>query len=233
MNKTQKGQLRKNLLKRDRNICGAHLGGCQLQIGPNENFTIDHIIPESITKRIRENQDRRTFQQDWNLQPMHRECNSLRKAGVLNGWPAYQCQCHFLQVEGSNLYIYANTTPTAQEPDWVKHLFQGNMLSPPYDPLHTREVLGYFTQQKMSGGGTARGIVFPQGHREGIRAIWRNNRTGKMYLVMDSPNSVPNDDATPVDDELQAIREQMQFSQTSTALPTSHASTTSRLNALI
>ena len=104
---------KKWLLKRDSYICGKHLGGCGERITNSQtaNSTVDHIIPRGYYHKVTAKQEdmvdlRRDFEQDWNLQPMHGECNRNR-GGQLNGYPRFQCGCHFLHITKNDLYVCA------------------------------------------------------------------------------------------------------------------------------
>ena len=92
----KKRQALRRVYLRDDELCGIHLGGCGKEILPGQNYNRDHIIPRSLFRKVsrgRENE----FEQDWNCQPMHEDCNSS-KSFQLDGWPRFGCECHYLQV---------------------------------------------------------------------------------------------------------------------------------------
>ena len=90
MKKQKKKRERKlNLLRRDNYRCGIHLGGCGKKITLEET-TVDHIIPQNITKKdkfakIKKIYKKRTKESLanglFNLQPMCSECNNSIKKG--------------------------------------------------------------------------------------------------------------------------------------------------------
>ena len=101
------GNRKKRLLRRDGNICGLHLDGCGKRITKSEiqSTTIDHIIPRDyIVKVVPER--KKEFEKDWNLQPMHHDCN-VGRGGQLAGYHAFRCGCHFLHIKQGDLYVCA------------------------------------------------------------------------------------------------------------------------------
>ena len=99
----KKRQTLRRVYLRDDKLCGIHLGGCGKEILPGQNYNRDHIIPRSLFRKVsrgRENE----FEQDWNCQPMHEDCNSS-KSFQLDGWPRFGCECHYLQVVEDDLYV--------------------------------------------------------------------------------------------------------------------------------
>ena len=91
---------RQRVAHRDDKICGIHLGGCMTSI--QGKSTLDHILPQSLIPAFRLNSQE--FNKDWNLQPMHSECN-VNRGGTIRGLPCFQCACHYYEVVGDNLYI--------------------------------------------------------------------------------------------------------------------------------
>ena len=84
----------------DDKICGIHLGGCMTSI--QGKSTLDHILPQSLIPAFRLNSQE--FNKDWNLQPMHPECN-VERGGAIHGLPCFQCACHSYQVVGEDLFV--------------------------------------------------------------------------------------------------------------------------------
>ena len=117
-------KLRK-VMSRDGDICGLHLGGCGRKIETRGEASLDHIISQSYIKSM--DPERRTeFKGIWNAQPMCRECNRDKK-GQVNGWPLFQCSCHYLQlIEDGNMYI---CELTEGEPQLKRHLFRTGTIS--------------------------------------------------------------------------------------------------------
>ena len=91
---------RQRVAHRDDKICGIHLGGCMTSI--QGKSTLDHILPQSLIPAFRLNSQE--FNKDWNLQPMHPECN-VNRGGTIRGLPCFQCACHYYEVVGDNLCI--------------------------------------------------------------------------------------------------------------------------------
>ena len=73
---------RRRVAHRDAKICGIHLGGCMTSI--QGKSTLDHILPQSLIPTFRLNSQE--FNKDWNLQPMHPECN-VERGGAIHGLP--------------------------------------------------------------------------------------------------------------------------------------------------
>lgn len=71
--------------------------------------SLDHIIPQSFFNNAGIDANPKEFNQEWNLQVMHKECNSKR-AGFIHGLPRFQCPCHYFQVVGSDLYVCVATS---------------------------------------------------------------------------------------------------------------------------
>ena len=91
---------RRRVTHRDDKTCGIHLGGCMTSI--QGKSTLDHILPQSLIPAFRLNSQE--FNKDWNLQPMHPECN-VERGGAIHGLPCFQCACHSYQVVGEDLFV--------------------------------------------------------------------------------------------------------------------------------
>ena len=63
------------------------------------------MIPRAFTAFLSAAQ-KRQFNQDWNLQPMHKACNERRVGQFAGDWPLFKCRCHFLQVAGPHMYVH-------------------------------------------------------------------------------------------------------------------------------
>ena len=93
------------VIDRDKYRCGIHLGGCGEHLTTTKNdllnidpITLDHILPESWW-RDREPVGPGYYNQEWNFQPMHRQCNNSDKRGQIYGFPVFTCRCHWLRIE--------------------------------------------------------------------------------------------------------------------------------------
>ena len=95
---------RSRVLKRDRRLCGVHLGGCGKPIAQGQKPSLDHIIPKALFSRLATGR-RAEFGKDWNLQPMHISCNNISKGSQLEEWPRFSCKCHYLQIRKGNMYV--------------------------------------------------------------------------------------------------------------------------------
>ena len=109
------------MLKRDDRKCGIHMGGCGEEVQYRSQCEVDHIVPVALYKALAP--EPRDFDNPWNYQPMHRECHkakedrlSGRELGKLEAavtvgaktpddWPRFECQCHYLQIVGSDLFV--------------------------------------------------------------------------------------------------------------------------------
>ena len=87
-----------HLLPRDHCLCGIHVGGCGKPIGNRKDATVDHIFTRSFFKDREDSIRPKDYNEDWNLQPMHQQCNNER-SGQIYGFPLFICFCHWLQIE--------------------------------------------------------------------------------------------------------------------------------------
>ena len=111
--------VKSKIMPRDSRLCGIHLGGCGRPI--TDKCEVDHIIPLGLADLIASTP--REFDNPWNYQPMHEECNR-DKADKMNGrelgefekivatgantpddWPRFQCKCHYLQIIDGDMYV--------------------------------------------------------------------------------------------------------------------------------
>lgn len=95
---------RRRALLRDKRRCGIHLGGCGEVIPSGQRHSLDHIVPKSLFAKVAAGRQSE-FEQDWNYQPMHEECNS-DKGFQWHEWPRFACTCHYLQVLDGDLWIF-------------------------------------------------------------------------------------------------------------------------------
>lgn len=95
------------ILERDRK-CGVHVGGCETVL-TRATANVDHMVSKSFIRTRMTGTRRQDFMDDWNVQPTCPACNSER-GGLLDGWPLYKCQCHYLQIDRKgDLYVHETT----------------------------------------------------------------------------------------------------------------------------
>ena len=110
------------LLRRDDRACGIHMGGCGEQIQSRSQCEVDHIVPVVLFQSLAP--EPRDFDNRWNYQPMHKECHQAKEdrlrgrqlgeleaavtvgANTPDDWPRFECQCHYLQVVESDLFVF-------------------------------------------------------------------------------------------------------------------------------
>ena len=97
------------VLKRDNYRCGIHLSGCgerftttKKGLPKSDRITLDHIIPKSWW-RDRAPVGPEYYNQEWNLQPMHKRCNNSNKEGQIYGFPVFTCRCHRLRIDKTEI----------------------------------------------------------------------------------------------------------------------------------
>ena len=96
-----------SLLPRDNYLCGIHVDGCRKPIRNRADATVDHIFTRSFFKDREDGIRPKDYNKDWNLQPMHHQCNNGR-GGQIHGFPLFTCSCHWLQIfETSKGYVLA------------------------------------------------------------------------------------------------------------------------------
>ncbi len=86
------------LLPRDGYLCGIHVGGCGKRIRNRADASLDHIFTKSYFKDREDAIRPKHYNQEWNCQPMHQECNAER-GGQIYGFPLFTCPCHWLQID--------------------------------------------------------------------------------------------------------------------------------------
>ena len=86
------------LLPRDGHLCGIHVGGCGMQISSRADASLDHIFTKSFFKDREDGIRPKHYNREWNCQPMHQECNTMRGGQIL-GFPLFTCSCHWLQID--------------------------------------------------------------------------------------------------------------------------------------
>ena len=73
-------------------------------IEERKDRSLDHILPQSFVNNPGVDADPREFNQEWNLQVMHKACNT-KKDGFIHELSVLQCPCHYFQVIGPDLYM--------------------------------------------------------------------------------------------------------------------------------
>ena len=121
------------VLKRDKRLCGVHMGGCGRPIRIGEPTTRDHIVPTALYSKVATKPE---FDQPWNWQPMHKACNEA-KGSAIHGWPRFDCDCHYLQIHGRDLYVHT-TEPLGKG----RHKLLENIVSEDGDRVDARVVVG-------------------------------------------------------------------------------------------
>ena len=86
------------LLPRDSHLCGIHVAGCGKDIRNRAEATVDHIFTKSFFNDREDGVRPKDYNRDWNLQPMHNQCN-LDRGGQIYGFPLFICSCHWLQID--------------------------------------------------------------------------------------------------------------------------------------
>ena len=86
------------LLPRDGHLCGIHIGGCGMRIRNRAEASLDHIFTKSFFKDREDGIRPKHYNEEWNCQPMHQECNTKR-GGQIYGFPLFTCSCHWLQID--------------------------------------------------------------------------------------------------------------------------------------
>ena len=96
VSKVKKSKVR----KRDGDVCGKHLGGCQRKLINPKEMNFDHIIPKSYFRHLT-TKNHHGYNAVWNLQLMCITCNR-DKGGQLREWPLFRCCCHYLNIDEEN-----------------------------------------------------------------------------------------------------------------------------------
>ncbi len=138
---------RGRLLRRDRRLCGIHLGGCGQPIEEGDGCNVDHIIPSAFFSKV-SRRSRNPYERDWNCQPMHSGCNTAKADGLAE-CPKFRRNCHFLQVEDGHLFIRTRGRAGSE-----RHLLLPNVVSPGSDKVDARSVVGpgKLGGRKVQGG---------------------------------------------------------------------------------
>ena len=122
------------LLPRDSHLCGIHVGGCGKRIRNRTEATVDHIFTQSFFKDRADSVRPQDYNKDWNLQPMHQQCNGER-AGQIYGFPLFACACHWLQIDKTpkghvlELHHRIGKDETVSPVSTEKHNFVFNSIS--------------------------------------------------------------------------------------------------------
>lgn len=138
---------KRRVLKRDQRLCGIHLGGCGRRIEEGAEYNRDHIVPRALFSKVAKGRNAE-FNEDWNCQPMHVDCNNA-KDSKLRSWPRFDCDCHYLQVHGNDLYVHTKD-PVGEG----RHKLIENVVSERNDKVDAKLVIG---SGKVRGGKTFNG----------------------------------------------------------------------------
>ena len=71
-----------------------------MRIRNRAEASLDHILTKSFFKDREDSVRPKDYNKDWNLQPMHQQCNHER-GGQIHGFPLFTCSCHWLQIDGT------------------------------------------------------------------------------------------------------------------------------------
>ena len=125
------GPRTKNAQRRDKGLCGVHIGGCGEPVPPqNDVRSLDHIISEAWFKTAGEGKTAPNYNDRWNRQLMHKDCDN-RKGGHVHGLPPFWCHCHYLEVCGGDLFVVVRDSETAESPE--RYLLLKGYVAPPTD----------------------------------------------------------------------------------------------------
>ena len=69
-----------------------------MQIRNRADASLDHIFTKSFFKDREDGIRPKHYNEEWNCQPMHQECNTER-GGQIFGFPLFTCSCHWLQID--------------------------------------------------------------------------------------------------------------------------------------
>ena len=75
-----------------------------MPIEARKDRSLDHIIPQSFFNNPGVDADPKEFNEEWNLQVMHKACNT-KQAGFIHELPVFQCPCHYFQAIGRDLFV--------------------------------------------------------------------------------------------------------------------------------
>ena len=125
------GPRTKKAQKRDKNLCGVHLGGCGELVPPkNDVRSLDHIMPEAWFKTAGKDTTPTDYDDLWNRQLMHKGCDN-KKGGAVLSLPPFWCHCHYLEVRGRDLFVVVRDSETGELPE--RHLLLKGYVAPPSD----------------------------------------------------------------------------------------------------
>ena len=105
-----------------------------MRIPEGTGASLDHIFTRSFFKDREDSIRPKDYNQEWNCQPMHKECNKNR-GGQIYGFPLFICSCHWLQIDGTSqdhvlmLHYQVNGHQRAFPVTTEKHRFVSGNLS--------------------------------------------------------------------------------------------------------
>ena len=83
-----------------------------MRIRNRADASLDHIFTKSFFKDREDGIRPKHYNEEWNCQPMHQECN-IKRGGQIYGFPLFTCSCHWLQIDrtskGHVLTLYYRT----------------------------------------------------------------------------------------------------------------------------
>ena len=133
---------KKIVRRRDGDVCGQHLDGCQQKIDDPEDVSFDHLISKSYLKHLPAKKRCGYHNAPWNLQVMHKQCNRDRR-GQLKEWPLFHCPCHYLHIdEEGQVFVNVRT-----ESDVESHFLMDNVVHGP-DGIEFRIVADKYTDPR-------------------------------------------------------------------------------------
>ena len=163
------------------------MGGCGRPIVIGEPATRDHIVPTALYSKVASEAE---FDQPWNWQPMHKECNEA-KGSALDEWPRFDCDCHYLQIHGRDLYVH-----TKDPAGGGRHKLLENVVSDEDARVDARLVAG---EGAVKGVGPIfgywrgkAGYLFPGIARSRVQLF---NLTERGTVGLPVPETVQLDDA--------------------------------------
>ena len=69
-----------------------------MRIRNRAEASLDLIFTKSFFKDREDGIGPKHYNEEWNCQPMHQECNTKR-GGQIYGFPLCTCSCHWLQID--------------------------------------------------------------------------------------------------------------------------------------
>ena len=209
------------LLRRDHRQCGIHVGGCGGKIQSRSQCEVDHIVPVVLYSSLAP--EPRDFDNPWNYQPVHQECHKAKEdrlhgrelgeleaavtvgANTPDDWPRFECQCHYLQIVGADLFVFTkgaiDTGKHLLHPEVVKDFGDENRQDGILVPGQWTGSGGIPARGFSNMGNNVRGFILPSFSPKRVPGfnIFEAQRVGlpaPKYIYIDEKGHV-----TPVDDD--------------------------------